>query len=148
MSTLIQPDSDQMQLATVMAAFSDPVRVMIIRALAAQGEFACGTLELGVSPATRSHHFRVLREAGITNTRVAGTHRFVSLRRDEFDARFPGLLGAGLAAARAAAAPARPGGPVAPAGGGAAHTPPASQRRAAPCARPRNASFWSTWRTC
>ena len=99
MSTLIQPDSAQMQLAAVMAALSDPVRVTIVRALAAQGEFACGTLELGVSPATRSHHFRVLREAGITNTRVAGTHRFVSLRRDELDERFPGLLDAVLTAA-------------------------------------------------
>jgi DNA-binding transcriptional ArsR family regulator len=99
MSTLIQPTGDQMQLATVMAALSDPVRVAIVRALAAKGEFACGTLELGVSPATRSHHFRVLREAGVTNTRVAGTHRYVSLRREELDERFPGLLDAVLAAA-------------------------------------------------
>ena len=58
-----------MQLATVMAALSDPVRVTIVRTLAAQGEFACGTFDLGVSPATRSHHFRVLREAGLTHTR-------------------------------------------------------------------------------
>ena len=99
MSTLIQPTGDQMQLATVMAALSDPVRVTIVRALAAQGEFACGTLELGISPATRSHHFRVLREAGITNTRASGTHRYVSLRREELDERFPGLLDAVLAAA-------------------------------------------------
>jgi DNA-binding transcriptional ArsR family regulator len=104
MSTLIQPDSDQMQLATVMAALSDPVRVTIVRALAAQGEFACGTLALSVSPATRSHHFRVLREAGITNTRVAGTHRFVSLRREALDERFPGLLDAVLTAAEREAA--------------------------------------------
>jgi DNA-binding transcriptional ArsR family regulator len=99
MSTLIQPTGDQMQLAAVMAALSDPVRVTIVRALAAQGEFACGTLELGISPATRSHHFRVLREACITNTRVAGTHRYVSLRREELDEHFPGLLDAVLAAA-------------------------------------------------
>jgi DNA-binding transcriptional ArsR family regulator len=104
MTTLLQPERDQMQLATVMAALSDAVRVRIVRALAAQGEFACGTLELGISPATRSHHFRVLREAGITNTRVAGTHRFVSLRREELDERFPGLLDAVLAAAEREAA--------------------------------------------
>jgi DNA-binding transcriptional ArsR family regulator len=104
MSTLVQPDSAQMQLATVMAALSDPVRVTIVRALAAQGEFACGTLELGISPATRSHHFRVLREAGITNTRVSGTHRFISLRREELDERFPGLLDAVLTAAEREAA--------------------------------------------
>jgi DNA-binding transcriptional ArsR family regulator len=88
-----------MQLASVMAALSDPVRVTIVRSLAAQGELACGTLDLGVSPATRSHHFRVLREAGITLTRPEGTHRYVSLRRDCLDERFPGLLDAVLSAA-------------------------------------------------
>jgi DNA-binding transcriptional ArsR family regulator len=99
MGTLTHPSSNEMQLASVMAALSDPVRVTIVRSLAAQGELACGTLELGVSPATRSHHFRVLREAGITLTRPAGTHRYVSLRRDELDERFPGLLDAVLSAA-------------------------------------------------
>ena len=60
---------------------------------------ACGTFELGISKATRSHHFKVLREAGLTHTRAEGTHRYVSLRRDDVDERFPGLLGAVLAAA-------------------------------------------------
>jgi hypothetical protein len=41
----------------------------------------------------------VLREAGLTHTRAEGTHRHVSLRREEVDARFPGLLGAVLVAA-------------------------------------------------
>jgi DNA-binding transcriptional ArsR family regulator len=104
MTTLVHPTQDELQLATVMDALSDPVRIAIVRALAAQGEFACGTLDLGVSPATRSHHFRVLREAGITLTRPVGTHRFVSLRREELDARFPGLLDAILAAAEREAA--------------------------------------------
>jgi DNA-binding transcriptional ArsR family regulator len=103
-TTLIHPAADEMKLATVMDALSDPVRVAIVRALAAQGEIACGTLELGVSPATRSHHFRVLREAGITLTRPSGTHRYVSLRRLELDERFPGLLDAVLAAAEREAA--------------------------------------------
>jgi DNA-binding transcriptional ArsR family regulator len=99
MGALTHPSSNEMQLASVMAALSDPVRVTIVRSLAAQGELACGTLDLGVSPATRSHHFRVLREAGITLTRPEGTHRYVSLRRDELDERFPGLLDAVLSAA-------------------------------------------------
>jgi len=104
MGTLTHPASNELQLASVMAALSDPVRVTIVRALAVQGEVACGMLELGVSPATRSHHFRVLREAGITLTRPEGTHRYVSLRRDELDDRFPGLLDAILAAAEREAA--------------------------------------------
>jgi DNA-binding transcriptional ArsR family regulator len=98
-TTLIHPSSNEMTLSGVMAALSDPVRVAIVRALSAQGEIACGMLDLGVSPATRSHHFRVLREAGVTLTRPEGTHRYVSLRRDELDERFPGLLGAVLEAA-------------------------------------------------
>jgi DNA-binding transcriptional ArsR family regulator len=98
-TTLTHPPAGAMHLASLMAALSDPVRVAIVRALATQGEIACGTLELGVSPATRSHHFRVLREAGITLTRPSGTHRYVSLRRDELDDRFPGLLDAVLTAA-------------------------------------------------
>ena len=84
-----------------MNALADPVRVAILRELVARGESACGTFELGVSKATRSHHFKVLREAGITHTRAEGTHRYVTLRRDEVDVRFPGLLGAVLSAAEA-----------------------------------------------
>jgi DNA-binding transcriptional ArsR family regulator len=99
MRTLLHPTSDELQLTSVMAALSDPVRVTIVRELALQGEMACGTLELGVSNATRSHHFRVLREAGLTQTRPEGTHRYVSLRRECMDERFPGLLDAVLAAA-------------------------------------------------
>ncbi len=75
------------------------MRVAIVRQLAAEGERTCGTFDLGISKATRSHHFRVLREAGLTHTRAEGTHRHVSLRRDAVDERFPGLLSAVLAAA-------------------------------------------------
>ena len=103
-STVIHPPVEDVQLPKVMDALADPVRLAIVRALAAEGEIACGTLELGVSPATRSHHFRVLREAGVTYTRPVGTYKFVSLRRDELDERFPGLLGAVLTAAEREAA--------------------------------------------
>jgi len=94
-----EPHGDEMTLAAVMAALSDPMRVAIVRQLAAEGERTCGTFDLGISKATRSHHFRVLREAGLTRTRAEGTHRHVSLRREEIDARFPGLLDAVLTAA-------------------------------------------------
>jgi DNA-binding transcriptional ArsR family regulator len=96
-----EPRVDEMSLAAVMAALSDPARLEIVRVLAAQGERTCGTFDLGLSKATRSHHFKVLREAGLTHTRAEGTHRHISLRRDEVDARFPGLLDAVLAAAEA-----------------------------------------------
>lgn len=94
-----EPCTEDLTLAAVMAALSDPMRVAIVRQLAGEGECTCGTFDLGISKATRSHHFRVLREAGLTHTRAEGTHRHVSLRREAVDARFPGLLGAVLAAA-------------------------------------------------
>ena len=102
-----EPTVDAMSLAAVMAALSDPARVQIVRALAACEERTCGEFDLGISKATRSHHFKVLREAGLTHTGSEGTHRHLSLRRADIDARFPGLLDAVLAAAeREAAVPA------------------------------------------
>jgi DNA-binding transcriptional ArsR family regulator len=108
MKPVHHPSPGEMTLPGVMAALSDPVRVEIVRCLALEGEAACGTFELSVGKATRSHHLRVLREAGLTFTRAQGTHRIVSLRREELDERFPGLLDAVLAAAEreAAGAPA------------------------------------------
>ncbi len=96
-----EPDLEAVSLAAMMAALGDPVRVAIVRSLSTCGEATCGAFDVGVSKATRSHHFKVLREAGLTRTRAEGTHRYVTLRREEVDVRFPGLLGAVLAAAEA-----------------------------------------------
>lgn len=93
---LHQPAVEELDLTTILQALGDPVRLKIVRELAAAGEQVCGAMELGVSKSTRSHHFKTLREAGLTETRVEGTHRHVSLRRDDLDARFPGLLDAVL----------------------------------------------------
>ncbi|WP_228430601.1 ArsR/SmtB family transcription factor [Baekduia soli] len=98
-----EPETAELDLTRVLQALGDPVRLHIVRVLATGGERACGTVQLEVGKATRSHHFRVLREAGITRTRVEGTHRFVSLRRDDVESRFPGLLDAVLVPQRAPA---------------------------------------------
>jgi len=94
---LHQPAPEDLDLTTILQALGDPVRLKVVRTLAA-GEQVCGGMELGISKSTRSHHFKTLREAGITDTRVEGTHRFLSLRRDDLEARFPGLLDAVLQA--------------------------------------------------
>jgi DNA-binding transcriptional ArsR family regulator len=91
---LEQPDLGVIELADVLHALSDPARLEIVRTLAVEGERQCGSFDLGLTKATRSHHFKVLRQAGVTHTRVEGTARYVTLRRDELDARFPGLLDA------------------------------------------------------
>ena len=95
-SVLEMPAAETIEVAAVLNALSDPVRLRIVEALAAGGEQACGAMPLPVSASTRSHHFRILREAGVTVTRVVGTQRMVSLRRDDLQARFPGLLDAVL----------------------------------------------------
>jgi DNA-binding transcriptional ArsR family regulator len=87
---------DQIQLVGVLQALSDPVRLQIVRHLAHAGEVACGTVPVAVSKSTISHHYKVLREAGVIQARVEGTRRFHALRREDLDARFPGLLDAVL----------------------------------------------------
>jgi DNA-binding transcriptional ArsR family regulator len=91
---LEQPAIEAVELAGILHALSDPARLEIVRALDSDGERQCGTFDLGLTKATRSHHFKVLREAGLTYTRVEGTARFVTLRREEIDRKFPGLLDA------------------------------------------------------
>jgi DNA-binding transcriptional ArsR family regulator len=93
---IFQPATEDLDLTTVLQALGDPVRLQIVRLLASGGEQVCGSVDLGISKSTRSHHFKTLREAGVTFTRVEGTHRHLSLRRDDLEARFPGLLDAVL----------------------------------------------------
>jgi DNA-binding transcriptional ArsR family regulator len=93
---IFQPATEDLDLTTVLQALGDPTRLKIVRVLAAEDELNCGAIDLAISKSTRSHHFKTLREAGLTFTRIDGTHRHVSLRRDDLDARFPGLLDAVL----------------------------------------------------
>jgi DNA-binding transcriptional ArsR family regulator len=102
---LPMPDIVELELATVLEALADPVRLEIVAAVA-PGERPCGSFPLPVSDSTRTHHLRILREAGVTQTRVSGTQRLVSLRHDDLERRFPGLLGSVLAASSAAGRPA------------------------------------------
>jgi DNA-binding transcriptional ArsR family regulator len=92
MRVISHPMRDQVTLPGVLNALSDPVRLSIVDALRDGHELACGALQAPVSKSTLSHHLKVLRDAGLTNTRAEGVHRFVSLRRDDLEARFPGLL--------------------------------------------------------
>jgi DNA-binding transcriptional ArsR family regulator len=92
-------------LPSILHALSDPARLEIVRRLAAGSEWSCGKFELGLSKATLSHHFRVLREAGILRTRPDGRKRLLSLREHDLNARFPGLLQAVLTDDRGSMSP-------------------------------------------
>ena len=87
-----EPERDQIELPAVLHALSDPVRLQIVVRLSDGVEHSCGSLELPVTKSTCTHHFRVLREAGVIHQRQEGTSRLNSLRCDDLEARFPGLL--------------------------------------------------------
>jgi DNA-binding transcriptional ArsR family regulator len=99
------PDLDEIDVITVLQALSDPVRLEIVRQLAAcgaEGELTCGQIALPVTKSTTSHHLKILSAAGIIADRGAGTRKYLCLRRGELDRRFPGLLDSVLGAPRAA----------------------------------------------
>ena len=101
---LYHPSRDDLELAAVLHALSDQQRLRIVQVLAEDPEpRRCGTFDLDVTKSTMTHHFRILREAGIIEQHCEGTAKLNSLRREDLEARFPGLLDAVL---RSSAVPA------------------------------------------
>ncbi len=92
MRELHHPSRNKINLPAVLHALSDPTRLDIVRQLSKTPEMCMGECDTKVTKSTMSHHFKILREAGVTRTRVEGTQRHVSLRREDLDARFPGFL--------------------------------------------------------
>lgn len=88
------PDPNDFVLERVLYALSDPVRLGIVRHLARVAEASCGELDGGRPKSSMSHHFRVLRDAGLVCTYGMGTTHMNSLRREDMEHRFPGLLDA------------------------------------------------------
>lgn len=87
------PAASRLVLSRVLAALSDPTRLEIVRIIHARGgEIACCELGLNQPKATLSHHFKVLREAGVIRVRNHGTQHLNSLRTAELERRFPGLM--------------------------------------------------------
>lgn len=99
MRLICHPDRNDISLPGVLYALGDPVRLEIVKRLAENGELTCAALEVPIAKSTLSHHFRVLRESGVLYCRREGTQHFNSLRRQDLDALFPGLLDTVLGAA-------------------------------------------------
>jgi DNA-binding transcriptional ArsR family regulator len=89
---LFHPDVDQLCLATILRALGDPVRLNIIKNLDHQCETTCACCNINLSKSALSHHFRALRESGLIKVRIEGKQRFLSIRYEELEERFPGLL--------------------------------------------------------
>jgi DNA-binding transcriptional ArsR family regulator len=90
------PNMDQLDLPVVLNALADPVRIGIVKMLAEKKEATCACCNTGMPKSAISHHFKVLRESGVIYVRVEGKQRFLSLRTEELNARFPQLLDAVL----------------------------------------------------
>ncbi len=76
------------------------MRLKVVRTLAESGPTPCGSLLDGVPKSTLTHHWRVLREGGLIWQEAAGREYTLTLRREDLEQRFPGLLDAVLQAAR------------------------------------------------
>lgn len=99
---IYHPGTDQIQLANVLDALSDPIRLEIVVRLEETGEECCSAFGDYGSKTNLSYHLGRLREAGVTQTRADGPQRLISVRRGDLDSRFPGLLDAILASAKPA----------------------------------------------
>lgn len=84
-----------LDLGAVLAALADPHRRQVIGDLVNDADGAarsCTSFGLALSKSTRSHHFKVLRDAGLVHQIDRGNRSEVRLRRRELEQRFPGLL--------------------------------------------------------
>jgi DNA-binding transcriptional ArsR family regulator len=99
---LPHPTRSEIQIESVLHALADPVRLRYVRELAkvSPDGVPCGSIDIPVTKSTRTHHLRILREAGIIRVRPQGTSRISTLRRDDLDALYPGLLNSVLTAQR------------------------------------------------
>ncbi|MEU9158293.1 helix-turn-helix transcriptional regulator [Streptomyces sp. NPDC048417] len=90
----VHTDPDEVSVLSALSAVADPVRIQLIRELAGSADWtrSCGSFDVPVGKAALSHHFSVLRGAGLVEQRDQGPKRVNRLRREEFEARFPGLL--------------------------------------------------------
>jgi DNA-binding transcriptional ArsR family regulator len=90
---LEQPDVSDIELTEILHALSDPIRLQLVRELYRCGEERpCGSFDLPVAKSTMTHHWRVLRQAGVVTARTDGTRKLHGLRVDDLEDRFPGLL--------------------------------------------------------
>lgn len=94
----VEPTREQLRLSAVLEALANPLRLeVVVRLTQEPAVLACGELIPELPKSTRSHHLRMLRDTGVMRLIRDGRYQRPSLRRDDLDARFPGLLDAILA---------------------------------------------------
>ncbi len=100
MRKIQHPNIDQVELTDIMYALADPTRLEIVALLANAGkQMTCGEINLNRPKSSMSHHFKILRSAGLVETLIEGTEHMNSLRLEEVESKYPGVLNAVLKAA-------------------------------------------------
>jgi DNA-binding transcriptional ArsR family regulator len=96
-----EPKKADLQLTAILNALSDDTRLQIVQTLAETEDVACSYFDIHMPKSSLSHHFRVLRAAGVITTRKEGTALLNRLRTAELEDRFPGVLHSVIAASNA-----------------------------------------------
>lgn len=92
---LDHPDRAALTIEAVIRGLDHPVRLRVVRTLAAAGhEMTCEAILPDMTKSSASHHWRVLRECGLVEQRREGRYLYQRLRREDLDSRFPGVLSA------------------------------------------------------
>ncbi len=107
MKNLSHPAKEDISVFAILYALSEPLRFGIIEQLANGEELTCGGFKLSCSKgkSTMTHHFKVLRDAGLIYTRVDGREHYTSLRRKDIEERFPHLIDTLIAAFKSTSPP-------------------------------------------
>jgi DNA-binding transcriptional ArsR family regulator len=93
MKSLFHPTIDNITLEQILYALSDPTRLTIFfRLFNLEDEKSCSYFDDLAKKNNLSHHFKILRESGIIKVRIEGRHRFISLRKEEVNLKFPQLF--------------------------------------------------------
>jgi DNA-binding transcriptional ArsR family regulator len=96
MTRFVHPAKEDITLAAVLGALADPMRLTILKKLLVGRDARLSCSEAapcaGMAKSTLSHHFRILRDAGLIRTTKQGVENLNSVRLDEVNERFPGLL--------------------------------------------------------
>lgn len=96
MKPFSHPDMNEIENINIFYALGDAARLHIIKNLyQAKQPLTCIQAAEGIDNlpiSTRSHCFRVLRETGLIRSEKKGRECYNTLRLEELDKKFPGLM--------------------------------------------------------
>ncbi|XBN99682.1 ArsR family transcriptional regulator (plasmid) [Priestia megaterium] len=79
-------------LSSLFYALNHPVRIKLLVQLIVHREISNNYFKYSGSKSNLSHHLKILRETGLTYTKIEGVKRRTILKKDLINSQFPGLL--------------------------------------------------------